>query len=61
MAASLRNANLLFAVNALSDRYFDNDKDRCTYMEVIGDYFVESGDEMEADTEHEDIDGMCQF
>ena len=30
-------------------------------MEVIGDYFAESEDETEADTEHEDIDGMCQL
>ena len=61
IAASLRKADILFAVSALSDGYFDNDKDRCVYAEVIGDYFVESGDETEADTEYEDINGMCQL
>ena len=61
MTASLRMAGILFAVNALSDRYFNNDKDRHTYMEVLGDDFAEGGDEMEADTEYEDIDGMCQL
>ena len=61
MAASLRKAGVLFAVIALSDGYFDNDKDRCAYTGIIGDYFVENGDETEADTEYEDIDGMCQL
>ena len=61
MAASLRKADILFAVSALSDGYFDNDEDRRTYVEVIGDYFAASGDEMEVDTEYEDIDGMCQL
>ena len=61
MAASLRKADVLFAVSALSDGYFDNDEDRRAYAEVIGDYFAESGDEMEADTEYEDIDGMYQL
>ena len=42
-------------------RYLDNDEDRCAYAEVIGDYFAESGDETEVDTEYEDIDGMCQL
>ena len=59
MVAPLRKANKLFAVNALSDRYFDSDKDRCTYMEVIEDCFAESGDEMEAHMEYEDFNDMC--
>ena len=61
MVASLRKANVLFSVSALSDGYFDNDKERHAYAEVIGDYFAESGDETEADTEYEDIDGLCQL
>ena len=61
MAASLRKADVLFAVRALSDGYFDNEDDRRAYTEVIGDYSAESGDETEADTEYEDIDGMCHF
>ena len=61
MAASLRKVDVLFAVSALSDRYFDNDEDRRAYAEVIGDYFAESGDETEADMEYEDIEGMCQL
>lgn len=61
MAASLRKADVLFAVSALSDGYFDNEEDRPAYMEVIEDYFAASGDETEADTEYEDIDGMCHF
>ena len=61
MAATLRKANVLFAVSALSDVYFDNNEDRCAYAEVIGDYFAESGDETKADKEYEDIDGLCQL
>ena len=58
MAASLRKADVLFAVSALSDGYFDIDKDRHAYAVVIGDYFAESEDETKADTEYED---MCQL
>ena len=61
MAASLRKADVLFAMNALSDGYFNNDEDMCMYREVTGDYFVESGDETQADTEYEGIDGICQL
>ena len=61
MAASLRKADILFAVSALSDGYFDSDEDRRAYADIIGDYFAESEDEMEVDTEYEDIDGMCQL
>ena len=47
--------------SALSDEYFVNDEDRHAYMEVIGDYFAERGDETEADMEYEDNNGMCQL
>ena len=53
MAASLRKADVLFAVSALSDGYFDSEDNRSAYTEVIGNYFAESGDETEADTEYE--------
>ena len=61
MAALLKKADVLFAVNALSDSYFDNDEDRCMYAEVISDYFAESGDETDEGTECEDNDGMSHF
>ena len=61
MAALLKKADVLFAVNALSDGYFDNDTDRRAYAEVIGDYFADSGDDTDAGTEYEDNDGMCKF
>ena len=61
MAALLKKADVLFAVNALSDGYFDNDEDRRAYAEVMSDYFAESGDETVAGTECEDNDGMSHF
>ena len=61
MAALLKKADVLFAVNALSDGYFDNDEDRRAYAEVISDYFAESVDETDAGTECEDNDGMSHF
>ena len=54
MAASLRKADVLFAVSALSEGYFDNNEDRHAYTQLIEDYFAESGDETEAETENED-------
>ena len=61
MAALLKKADVLFAVNALSDGYFDDDEDRRAYAEVISDYFAESRDETDAGTECEDNDGMSHF
>ena len=61
MAALLKKADVLFAVNALSDDYFDSDEDRRAYAKVISDYFAESGDETDAGTECEDNDGMSHF
>ena len=46
--------DVLFAVNALSGGYFDSNEDRRAYAEVLQDYFAESGDETEAETENED-------
>ena len=46
--------DVLFAVNALSGGYIDSNEDRRAYAEVLQDYFAESGDETEAETENED-------
>ena len=35
MAASLKKADVLFAVSALSDGFFDNNEDRHAYTQVI--------------------------
>ena len=48
-------------VNALSDGYVKNDKDRHAYTEVIGNDFAESRDETKVDTEYQDIYDTCQF
>jgi len=52
MAASLRKADVLFAVSAPSEGYFDNNEDRHAYTQLVEEYFAESGDETEADTEN---------
>ena len=59
MAASLKKADVLFAVSALSDGFFDNNEDRHTYTQVIEEYFVDSGDKTEVETENED--GTIEF
>ena len=59
MAASLRKADVLFAVGALSEGFLDDSEDRRAYKQLIEDYFAESGDETEAETENED--GMCYY
>ena len=59
MAASLKKADVLFAVSALSESFLDNSDDRHAYAQLIEDYFADSGDETEAETENED--GMCQY
>lgn len=48
IATLLKKADILFAVSALSDSFFDNNEDKHAYMQVIEEYFVDSGDEMEA-------------
>lgn len=53
MAASLRKADVLFAVSALSEGYFNDSEDRRAYAQLIEDYFADSGDETEAE------DGTC--
>ena len=43
----------------LSDGFFDNNEGRHAYTQVIEEYFADSGDETEAETENED--GMIEF
>ena len=52
--ALLKKADVLFAVSTLSDGFFDNNEDRHAYMQVIKEYFADSGDEVEAETENKD-------
>ena len=47
-------ADVLFAVSALSEGYLDNNEDRHAYTQLIEDYFAESGNETEAETDNED-------
>ena len=47
---SSKKGDILFAVGALSDVYFECDEDICTYTQVIED-FVDS--EMEGDMDNE--------
>ena len=56
MAASLKKVDVLFAVSALSDGFFNNNEDRHTYTQVIEEYFVDSGDEAETENEDSTID-----
>ena len=58
MAASRRKGDVLFAINALSDSFFDAE-DNHAFTELIEEYFGESGDETEANTDNEE--GMRFF
>ena len=51
MAASSKKGDVLFAVSALSDRFFDSEEDIHNYTRIIEDYFVDG--EMEAETDNE--------
>ena len=53
MAASKKKGDVLFAINALSDGFFDAD-DNDAYTELIEEYFGESGDETETNTDNEE-------
>ena len=50
MAASSKKGDVLFAVSALSDRFF-NSEDVHNYTRVIEDYFADSETEAETDNE----------
>ena len=58
MAASKRKGDVLFAINALSNSFFDTE-DNNVYTELNEEYFGESGDETEANTDNEE--GMQPF
>ena len=50
MVASRRKGDFLFDINALSDSFFDA-KDNHAFTELIEEYFGESGDETEVNTD----------
>ena len=51
MAVSSKKGDILFAVSALSDRFFDSEEDVHNYTRVIEDYFADSETETETDNE----------
>ena len=53
MAATNKKADVLFAINALSDNFFDKE-DNDAYSAVIEEYFAESGDKTETNTDNEE-------
>ena len=60
MVASNKKADVLFALNILSDNFFDNDEDKEAYAATIEKYFGEGGDEMETNTGNEEgMDTLC--
>ena len=58
MAASKRKGDVLFAINALSDSFYDAE-DNHAFTELIEEYFGESGDETEANTDNEEGMQCC--
>ena len=60
MAASKKKGDVLFAINALSDGFFDAD-DNDAYTELIEEYFGESRDEMETNMDNEEGTTVCNF
>ena len=48
-----KKGDVLFAINVLSDNFFDKD-DNDAYSALIEDYFAESGDETETNTDNEE-------
>ena len=53
MAASRRKGDVFFAINALSNSFFDAE-DNHAFTELIEEYFGESGDKTEANTDNEE-------
>ena len=51
--AATKKGDVLFAINVLSDNFFDKD-DNDTYSTLIEDYFAESGDKTETNTDNEE-------
>ena len=60
MAASKRKGDVLFAINALSDGFFDA-HDNDVYTELIEEYFGESGDETETNTDNKEGTTVCNL
>ena len=57
--ASNNKAGVLFAINVLSDNFFDNDKDKAAYIATNEEYFREHSDETEANMDNKE--GMHIF
>ena len=53
MVASNKKADVLCALNVLLDNFFDTDEDKEAYTATIEEYFGETGDETEANTDNE--------
>ena len=54
MVGSNKKADVLFALNILSDNFFDKEEDNEAFASVIEEYFRESGDETETNTDTEE-------
>ena len=59
MAASQKKADVLFAIDVLSENFFNNDGDKDAYAATIEEYFGESGDETDANTDNEEGMHFC--
>ena len=61
MAAFQKKADVLFAINVLSDNFFNNDKDKEleAYAATIEEYFRENDDETDANTDNEEGMHIC--
>ena len=59
IVVSNNKAGVLFAINVLSDNFFDNDKDKAAYIATNEEYFREHRDETEANMDNKE--GMHVF
>ena len=57
MAAFQKKADVLFAINVLSDNFFNNDKE--AYAATIEEYFRENDDETDANMDNEEGMHIC--
>ena len=49
-ASSNKKADVLFIINVLSDNFFNKDEGNDAYSALIEEYFTESGDETDMNT-----------
>ena len=57
--ASNNKAGVLFAINVLSNNFFDNDKDKAAYIATNEEYFSEHSDETKENMDNKE--GMHIF